>query len=367
MVARPLISYAGHRGRELLLHLDRLRQDADLPRLMIMPSVWGVGTSSDLRGVAVGRALRSLGWRVSIVPPQLEWRQRRRVVDAERPDIILFQQSRHPHNRPRLYPGIPCVLDVDDADILGSSERAAAVECCQDSACVIVGNNFLASAVRPYNESVHVVWTSTHLPYVASPDSARARRSVITWAQLDATSWKHEAEMVREVVSRVARRAEFEFVLIGERNSQASSSYMEALQRVGVRGRALGPLGYRSYIRELGTAAIGLNPSSQETPNGQGRSFGKVLGYIAARVAVVTANVADYPEFFRHGSNALLAGESDVAQWTEHCLRLLGDAELRVRLTDQALQDLKERLTTETAARRVDGILRKMLAPERVP
>ena len=208
------------------------------------------------------------------------------------------------------------------------------MECCQDRACVIVGNNFLASAVRPYNECVHVVWTSTHLPYVASPSSARVRGSVITWAQLDATSWKHEAEMVREVVARVARRAKLEFVLIGEGNSQAASSYMKALQRVGVTGRALGYLGYRSYIRELGNAAIGLNPSSQATSNGQGRSFGKVLGYIAARVAVVTANVADYPEFFRHESNSLLAGETDVATWAEHCLGLLGDTELRVRLTD---------------------------------
>lgn len=361
--ARSLVSYVGHRGRELLLHVGRAAQKSDLPRLMIMPSVWGMGSSSDLRGVAIGRALKKLGWRVSIVPPQLEWRQRQRIVDMERPDIILFQQSRHALNRPKLYPGIPCVLDVDDADILDPVARAAAVECCQDSSWVIVGNAFLQEAIRPYNERVDVVWTSTHLPRVASQDSARGRGPVITWAQLDALSWKHEAEMVREVLARVARRASFEFLLIGEEDGRASSSYMKELQNVGVTGRSLGRLKYPSYIRELEKSAIGLNPSSQASANGQGRSFGKVLGYMAARVAVVTANVGDYPAFFRHESNSLLAGETDVAEWTEHCLRLLADPELRVRLTDQAMQDLKQRLTTDAAARQVDGILRKVLSP----
>jgi hypothetical protein len=358
---RPLISYAGHRGRELLLHMGCLTQAADLPRLMIMPSVWGAGSSSDLRGVAVGRALKKLGWRVSVVPPQLEWQQRQRAVDIEKPDVIMFQQSRHPHNRPQLYPGIPCVLDADDADILDAAEHAVAAECCEDSACVIVGNTFLASAVRPYNANTHVVWTSTHLPYVVSPSSVRARRPIITWAQLHATSWKLEAELVREMLARVARRAQFEFLLIGEDDLGASSSYMQDLQSVGVTGRAVGRLAYRSYIRELGNGAIGLNPSSQASANGQGRSFGKVLGYIAARVAVVTANVGDYPQFFRHGSNSLLAGETDVAEWAEHCVRLLNDADLRVRLTEQALQDLRQRLTTEAAAKQVDGILRQVL------
>ena len=362
MKIRSLVSYAGHRGRELLLHAARVAQSPNLPRLMVMPSECGMGSSSDLRGVAVGHALRELGWRVSIVPPQLEWRQRQRVVGMEKPDIILLQQSRHVFNRPGLYPGIPCVLDVDDADILDPARHAAAAECCRGSARVIVGNSFLASAVRPYNAGVHVVWTGTHLPYVAASRSARARAPVIAWAQLDAMSWRHEAEMVREVLARIAGRAAFEFLLIGEQDARASDAYMKALEGAGVRGRAVGRLGYRRYLRELGSAAIGLNPSSEASAISRGRSFGKVLGYIAARVAVVTADVGHYPEFFRHGSNSLMAAETDVDAWAGHCLALLADADLRVRLTEQALDDLRQRLTTGAAARQVDTILRQVLA-----
>src|SRR5579863_10348636 len=131
-------SWVGHRGREFLLHAHRLVQPAAPGRrVVVFPGDALTGSASDLRATAIARELRRRDWRATVVPPQLELEQRLRIVRAERPDVILLHQSRHPLNRPRYYPNIPCVFDADDADILDPRCRQDVIECCTGSVAVI--------------------------------------------------------------------------------------------------------------------------------------------------------------------------------------------------------------------------------------
>jgi len=358
-------SYIGHRVRELYVNVDRWRQPTRHRRVMVFPSYADDGGSSDVRGVAVGRKLRQFGWRVTVVPAQLEWSQRQRLIRSERPDVILLQQSRHPLNRPRLYPGIPCVFDVDDADICDPRTRDEAIECGCESQAIIVSNQFLGSLFSQYNKSVHVVWTSTYLCPLPKHPSLRSRGPVVVWAQLDATSWSHESEFVREVIGKLSNRSAVRFLLIGEADRAAADQYVRPLCNLGVECKVLGRLRYKRYVSALSQAAVGLNPSTTQASYSRGRSFGKVLGYMIARVPIVTANNPDYSQFFEHRVNALIAGETDVATWVEYCRELLEDEALRDRLSDRAVENLRDRLSTTRAAQAVDRILREVLIQQR--
>src|SRR5258708_7644313 len=105
-------SWVGHRGRELLLHAHRLIQpDALGRRVVVFPGEATAGCACDFCGTTIRGASRRRGWRATVVPSQLELEQRLRILRAERPDVILLHQSRHPLNRPRYYPNFPCVYD----------------------------------------------------------------------------------------------------------------------------------------------------------------------------------------------------------------------------------------------------------------
>jgi hypothetical protein len=175
---------------ELYVLGQRLRQPKQRT-VMIFPDQMYTGTAGDLRACAVGRALRKFGWRPIIVPPWLGETQRRRFVRQISPDVILLQQSRHPLNRPSLYPGIPCVFDADDADILNQPDIVA--PCCRESAAVIAGNHFLAGLYRQYNSDVTVIWTGTYITSVPGSKPNDSRAPVITWAASDPFGYQDEA------------------------------------------------------------------------------------------------------------------------------------------------------------------------------
>src|SRR5215470_14062060 len=186
-------SWVGHHGRELLVHAQRATQyRVPGKRVVIFSSLSDAG--ADLRGIALAPELRRLGWRVTWVPKQLELDQRLRIVRAERPDVILLRQSRHPLNRPRFYGGVPCVFDADDADILDPACRDAVIECCRDSAAVIAGSRYLAKAFSPYNDRVAVVWTGTFLGQSHRVAPSAGRAPILAWAASDPHAYPHEAE-----------------------------------------------------------------------------------------------------------------------------------------------------------------------------
>ncbi len=358
-----LYSRVGHGLRELLVHASRVTQPSrGLRRVVVFAGDSGPGGSGDLRAGAVARALRGMGWRTVLVPPNLELHQRLRVLKAENPDVILLQQSRHPLNRPRFYPGTPCVFDADDADILDPSCAEDVIECCRDSTAVVAGSRFLAEQFRPYNPEVVVVWTGTYLKPSAGLVPSDRREPIVAWGHSAPLGYPLEAELVRTLVLQLAERTRFSFHLYGvpDDRRREVEGYLAPIRRSGIPVRTFRPLPYRQFVRSLGAAAVGLHPVCTDNPFSKGKSFGKLLAYLAADVAVVTSNAVDHPLFFRSGGNGILV-DGDVDSWVEACERLLTHPAIRRRMVEDARVDFLQRLTTERSAGLVNRQLQRAL------
>jgi hypothetical protein len=359
-MVRRFKSFAGHRLRELAVHASRLRQPARLRRIVISPCASRSLGSSHLRAYELGLELRRHGWRVTILPPQLERLQRQRIVRLENPDVILLQKARHPLNRPSLFPGRMIIFDIDDADYLDDKQRDPVIECCRQSQLVIAGSSAVANWCSQYNSNAVVVWTGTPvLPRKHGTDPAE-RAPIVAWAHSDPLGYPRECELIRAVICALAQTAQFEFWLYGAGDGPSVEGFLGPIRQAGVRVRVIPFMKYRRFLASLEGVAVGLHPVSQDSPFSLGKSFGKVLGYLAAHVAIVASNALDHPKFFRHGENGLLA--STTEEWVSGTRALLLDTLLRRRLANTAYIDFERELTIEAAANKVDGFLRAGLA-----
>jgi glycosyltransferase involved in cell wall biosynthesis len=118
-------------------------------------------------------------------------------------------------------------------------------------------------------------------------------------------------------------------------------------------------LPYPEFIDSLSHVAVGLQPIAVESPFSRGKSFGKILAYLAADVAVVASDALDHPLFFRQGENGLLA--RSLEDWITHTARLLQEPDFRRRLTDQAWQDFSQNLSIESAAQKMKTVFQTVL------
>ena len=358
-MAQSLKQYVGHRVREALTHGSRLTQPRQFPRLVILPCGSRALGSSDLRGWEIGASLRRLGWRVTVIPAQCELEQRLRIIKWEKPDLILIQKGRHPLNWPHHYEGIPLAFDLDDADFLDPRQAEQLAACCAASRAVVAGSRYIADWCARYNSNVTVVWTGGVLPKHPPRRSSR-RKPILTWASSDAPGYPIDAELVREIVCAVARATPFEFWLYGVRPSWPPE-FLKSFASLPVPVRTFPFMSHGRLVESMNEVAVGLNPISLEGAYSRGKSFGKVLPYLAAQVAVVTSNQLEMPHFFRHGENGFLVDTID--QWVDCTQRLLTQPELRQEMVEHAFTDYQSQLTTDSSGRKVDAILRAVLAP----
>lgn len=328
------------------------------PAVVIFPSGHRKDPASDLRCWRLAPELRELGWRALVAPTDLDLRQRHRLLARVRPDVVLLQQSRHPLNRPELYPGVACVFDADDADYLDPRCHDTVIRCCEGSRAVIAGSQFLADCFARHNPDVTIVWTATPLPARrnARPPSQRAR--IVAWAHSNPLLYPLEATLVREILLALAKRTKFEFWLFGTEPERADA-YLAELRATGIECRSFSYMAYERYLERVGDAAVGIQPVCLENEFSRGKSFGKVLAYVSRDVPVVASDAVDHHRFFRHGWNGFLA--NDVDEWVAALQQLLEDPALRDRVASHAYQDFEARLTTEVAAKRVDAVLRRLL------
>lgn len=344
---------AGRYVREMQVHGRRLmRPTRDLKKAVAFLSESISGWSGELRAIALEPHLARFGWRLISVPPNLSLSQRRRIIGLDRPDLILLQQSRHPLNRPALYPDIPVIFDADDADILDPRCAESVLECCRGSVSIIAGSRFLRDQFRVYNSNVAIVWTSTYLEHIEGAIPTEQRGPVITWAHSGPLDYVEEAKFVRDVILQLARRTTFSFRLYGiaEYRKHEADDYLEPLRKAGLSIQTFPQMPYHPFVQSLGSAAVGLHPVCAATnPFSQGKSFGKLLAYLAADVAIVTSNAVDHPLFFRDKVNGMLIAD-DVDTWVERCERLITVPGLRREIVGAARPDFLRRLTSARAA-----------------
>jgi hypothetical protein len=298
----------------------------------------------------VARELRTMGWRAIVIPPQLDLEARRRIMWNEKARAIFLQKSWHPLNRPRLYAGIPCVFDADDASF---NESDLVAECCGESREVIAGSQFLANWFRTYNPQVTTIWTGTYIKRSRRMMPNSSRRPIVTWAQSDPRGFPEEAEFVREVLLELAKKVKFCFHLYGLRDRSAAEEYVSPLRAAGVETELIPFLRYKKFIRSLETAAVGFQPICSTFS--RAKNFGKLLAYIVAGVAVIASSEGEHTLFFRDRENGMLA--AGVSDWVESCRVLLAQAEKRGELAERAYLDLTAKLTTRKSAELVKSVL----------
>jgi hypothetical protein len=332
--------------------VQRLSQPSSARRAVFFPDQLYSGSAGDLRAVAIARELRSLGWRTVIVPPWLSLNDRKSIIRSEPNALLCFQQSRHPLNKPAMYPHNLAVFDADDADILNNP--AQVIECLRGSTAVVAGSQFLADQFRPYNPEVTIVWTGTYVERSKAIPSRLATPTLV-WAQGDPFDYPHEAALMLALwISLAEFNLKFE-VAVYSQESNRVAEWLRPLTEIGIAHQVRPRMRYRKFIKSLSGATIGLQPVCPAFAYSRGKSFGKVLAYIVAGVPVVASDEVDHGRFFRNGENGFLA--KTFADWVDACKLLLTAPGLGERLADQAYQDLGPQLSTRAAAKQISCVL----------
>ncbi len=353
-VLRDLVRPAVHLMREAPLYGEMARQFSDAPLAVFLPA-YGPEGAALLRIYAVARQLRSLGWRTLVLPWRLTLVQRRRIIAAAEPDILVMQGARHGLNRPSLYPGIPIVYDMDDADFhlahLEEPVRAAMPEV----AAVIAGSAYVANWCRRAGAAqAHVVWTGSAVSQRRRmPQSMRP--PVVAWAQTAPETYMAEADLVLDVMWELSRCLPEVRLRLYDWTPDSAPSFLDRFTQAGIQTEWCERLQYSDYLESLDDVAVGLAPLCPDAPFVRGKSFGKVLGYLDRHVPIIASDACEYGAFFTPQSAVV---SNDRGVWVAELQRLLTDAERRQDMADAAFSDFSAQLSLEEVARQVDELLR---------
>ncbi len=343
--------------REAPLWPALLRPRPNGPHVAFLPSK-GREMSSLLRVHLLAPILRTLGWRVMVLPPTLSLEQRRRLLNRFAPDVIVMQGSRHLLNRPALYPGFRIAYDMDDADFHLPHIAAHVEQAMGEVDLVLAGSRYVADWCRARGAPARVIWTGTP-PSRTAPRPQFHRPPVIAWAQSAPVDYVDERAFVADVMRRVAmRRPETRLRLYG-RKPEDDGGILAPFMAAGIAVDWLPMMSYARFLRTLDDAAIGLSPICPGNPFSRGKSFGKVLAYLDRGVPVIASDEADHAQFFTSASAVL---SNDPAVWADAIDRLLDDDAARQSMADAGFGSFVSRLSTEAAAREVDSALRDLLA-----
>ncbi len=162
-------------------------------------------------------------------------------------------------------------------------------------------------------------------------------------------------------MSAVAARTQVEFHIYGTSEAEAAD-YLQPIRDAGARCIAWSSMPYDEYLDRVRSASVGLQPVCIDSDFSRGKSFGKILAYLAGDVPVVASRAVDHPYFFRSHDNGMLV-DSD-AEWVEAIVSILEDRSLRARLSKAAYADFEQRLTTEVFAAHLDRLFRKVMLPQ---
>ena len=351
---RRIAAWGGHRLREAAVLPQALSRGRG-PRIAFFPSSTREGASL-LRAWNMAEALRPLGWQTLVVPMQLEAGQRRRLMRLFAPDVILFQQCRHPLNDADHAMGLPWVLDCDDADFLDPAMTPRLEATAKGALGVVCGSRFIRDWAVGLNAQAEVIWTGTPVSPAPPPDQ-RSRGPVVAWAQASPMGYPMELAFVQALTARLwARGLRFRLRLYGV--APAEEAALRAGFAPGAELELLPLMGYGAFLASLRDVAVGLSPIIAASPFSQGKSFGKILGYLDAGVPVIASDEADHALFFTAESGVI---SNDPAVWEAAVARLLGDGAARAAMAGAARADMVRRLSVAAAAGRLDGVLHGVL------
>jgi hypothetical protein len=339
--------------REVPVHSDWMLQRGRGPLAVFLPA-YGPEGAALLRIYSVAAALRPMGWRTLVLPSQLTLAQRHRVLAQVAPDVLVMQGARHALNRPRLYPGQKIVFDMDDADFhlphLASPVERAMV----DVTAVVAGSAYVADWCRAAGaREAHVVWTGSPMSDRHRPSQIE-RPPVIAWAQSRPMTYVREADRVREVIAGIAARQPGVTLRLFDRRPGDDPGFAASFQVPGLTVEWAPKCQYSDYLAGFDDVALGLAPLSMESPFSRGKSFGKVLAYLDARVPVIASAAGEHGAFFTPQTGVV---SNDTALWIDAACRLLNDGASREQQAAAAFDAYRQQLSTEAATKRLAHIL----------
>ena len=350
---RAIRSFGGRVLREAALYPDMLTARKS-PRVAFFPCS-GRSQSDLLRGYNISDCLRQMGWGSIVVPMHLTQSQRSRVLKVFRPDVVILRTSRHELNRVKYFKGYKVILDLDDADFFHPPMRDAITETAQQADGVICGSRFVQDWAREHNSNTTVIWTGT--PVSKGPWPPQKERSrIVTWAQSDPLIYNHEFDLVEMIVINAAQAGlDFRFRFYGWEFPHDHPK-LARMRSAGVEPELIPTLPYEAFIASLREVAVGLSPVHPDSDFSKGKSFGKILAYIDAKVPVICSDAVDHALFFTSASGVV---SNNANVWIDQVGDLLDNPARRQSMVDKAHADLGARLSVETFARLMSAFMEK--------
>lgn len=330
------------------------------PKIAFLPAAAHTAGSHRLRGWLISDALAEhFGWDSLVIPAAFSADRRAAHLERFAPDILYMLRSDHVLNDPGRYIGKTVVFDIDDADYTRDALRPGVETCCKRSQLVIAGSRAVAKWCGQYCDNTRVVWTGTPLPSTPPTPANADRGPVLAWGITSYSRYPHEFDLARKIAVGLQQRLPITLQLYGMRSPKRFANELNELRDAGIDLKVFGMIPYPQFIDSLHQAAVGLQIISPENPYGEGKSFGKILAYLAAGCAIAASDAADHGRFIQHNINGVLA--DTATQWIDALEPLLRDPAHRAALQAAGYRSFEERLTTHAAATLVDRHLRDLL------
>ena len=354
---RAAKSFVGHRAREARLLPTLLKAGGGRGRIAFLPS----DTRKDsalLRAYQVADGLAERGFKTIVLPKQLEQVQRERILRRFRPDIVVLQTCRHPLNRQDHLDQWRVVLDLDDADFLDDRLSSEMAVVARHAAGVISGSRFIDEWARRHCARTTVIWTGNTISNrLRRPHADRDR--IVTWAQANPIACPDEFSFVADIARRLHHLGErFKFRLYGWPDG-ATHPITDDLRANGLNVECLPRMPYDAFLSSLEDVAVGWSVVLPTHKFGLGKSFGKILGYLDAKVPVICSDAVDHGLFFSDKTGLV---SNDPSRWLDQTTTWLGNAALRQNVADQAFTAYRERLSLDKVLDLTESFISRILS-----
>lgn len=219
------------------------------------------------------------------------------------------------------------ILEFDDAIFLSRGRKRKYPATVKMASRVIVGNTYLETYAKKFNNSVFVVPTCVDIGrYQQKEDYRIEHPAKVGWVGLP-YNFTHLFPFAK-VFSRVLHELDGELVILSSRKPEIAA-----------------PLRFIAWEQDRENAVIrsfdvGIMPL-EDTPYSRGKCGLKLLQYMAAGVPVIASPVGVNQEIVIDGVNGFLAGSED--EWYEKLKTLLLGEELRKRLGQEGRRTVESK------------------------